>query len=150
MNKRWIGGVVAGLLAISLALPGMAEETAKPAAKPAAAGAKPGAKRGRGGGARRYKQILEKLNLTPEQKPKVDKLVKDLQADLKKLREAPGTPQEKRPQIQARQKEFRAALDKILTPEQQATLKEELAKARKANGAGKKPGAKAAAKPAKQ
>jgi Spy/CpxP family protein refolding chaperone len=135
--------LAASLIALSVSVPAFsAPEAAAPAAQ--AQAGKPGKGRGRaGGGFKRMDTALAKLNLTAEQKPKVDAAIKSAKDEAKKIREGAGTPEEKRPKMRELQKNLRAKLQAILTPEQQKQLKE--ATARKRDGAG----AAGAAKPAK-
>lgn len=138
--KRWMNILAASLIALSVSVPAFsAPDAAAPAAK--AQAGKPGKGKGRaGGGFKRMDDALAKLNLTAEQKPKVDAAIKDAKAEAKKIRESGGTPEEKRPKMRELQKGLRDKLQAILTPEQLKQLKE--ATARKRDGAG-------AAKPAK-
>lgn len=139
--KRWINVLAASLIALSVSVPAFAAPAA-PAGQ--AQAAKPGKGKGRaGGGFKRLDDALAKLNLTAEQKPKVDAAVKTAKDEAKKVREGAGTPEEKRPKMREIQKNLREKLQAILTPEQQKQFKE--ATARKKDAAG----AAGAAKPAK-
>lgn len=140
--KRWINVLAASLIALSVTVPAI---TAPVAAQ--AQAAKPGKGKGRaGGGFKRLDDALAKLNLTAEQKPKVDVAVKAAKDEAKKVRESGGTPEEKRPKMREIQKNLREKLQTILTPEQQKQLKEATARKKDAAGAA---GAASAAKPAK-
>src|SRR5689334_8293037 len=91
MNKRWIAAVsLAGLLA-AVAAPAITVPAY--AAKTTAGGAPKPGKNEKGGfkGLTRVKNAHEKLNLTPQQKPRVDDAVKTAEAELKKLPTAPGS-----------------------------------------------------------
>jgi len=140
--KRWINVLAISLIALSVSVPAFAAEAAAPAGQ--AQAAKPGKGKGRaGGGFKRMDDALAKLNLTAEQKPKVDAAIKAAKDEAKKIRDSGGTPEEKRPKMREVQKSLREKLQAILTPEQQKQFKE--ATARKKDGAG----AAGAAKPAK-
>jgi Spy/CpxP family protein refolding chaperone len=79
--KRWIAVLGAAVLALSLAVSATAADT------------QPGKRKG--GGVKRVENALAQLNLTTEQKPKVDKLVTDTKAELKTIRTSTGTPEDK-------------------------------------------------------
>jgi len=144
--KRWINILAASLFALSVSAPAFSAPAATAQAGQAQA-AKPAKGKGRaGGGFKRLDAALAKLNLTAEQKPKVDAAVKTAKDDAKKLRESAGTPQEKRPKNREIQKTLREKLMAILTPEQQKQLKEATARKKDAAGAA---GAAKPAKPAK-
>jgi len=135
VKTRVQGYLAAAMLALGLALPVLAApESAKPAAKPAGKPAAAGPKKPRrqgGGGMKRVQEALEKLNLTAEQKTKIQALMADVRARGKKLRESTATAEEKKAQRQALGKEVRTRLAAILTPAQQKQLKEMLAAAAK-------------------
>ncbi|MGV3720502.1 MAG: hypothetical protein ACO1SX_06280 [Actinomycetota bacterium] len=132
--KRWITLLAAGALALCVTAPTLAAPAAEKPAAPKAAKGK------RAGGMKRFEAALAKLNLTAEQKPKVDAAVKTAQAESKKIREGAGAPQEKRPKMREVQKGLQTKLRAILTPEQQKQLKEALAASRPKRGAkGQKP-----------
>jgi Spy/CpxP family protein refolding chaperone len=140
--KRWINVLTISLIALSVSVPAFSAPAAAQAGQ--AQAAKPGKGKGRaGGGFKRLDDALAKLNLTAEQKPKVDAAIKAAKEDAKKIRDAGGTPEENRPKMREVQKTLREKLAAILTPEQQKQFKE--ATARKKDGAG----AAGAAKPAK-
>lgn len=134
--KRWINVLAVSLIALSVSAP------AAQAGQAQAGAARKGKGRA-GGGFKRIEDALAKLNLTAEQKPKVDAAIKAAKDEAKKVREGAGTPEEKRPKMREVQKTLREKLQTILTPEQQKQLKE--ATARKKNAAG----AAGSAKPAK-
>lgn len=134
--KRWIAALSAGALLVGLSLPVAAQaQNEKP---------KPGAAQGRrgGGGMKRLQMLLEKLDLTAEQKPKVQELVKSTQAEMQKL-----PKEERRTKGREIMKGFQQKLNAILTPDQQQKLKEMRRSANKAAAAAK--GANGAAKGAK-
>ena len=136
--KRWINALAVSLIALSVSAPAFSAPAAQAGQTQAA---KPGKGKGRaGGGFKRIEDALAKLNLTAEQKPKVDAAIKAAKDEAKKVREGAGTPEEKRPKMREVQKNLREKLQTILTPEQQKQLKE--ATARKKGAAGE-------AKPAK-
>jgi Spy/CpxP family protein refolding chaperone len=139
--KRWINALAVSLIALSVSVPAFSAPAAQ--AGQAQAGAPRKGKGRAGGGFKRMEDALAKLNLTAEQKPKVDAAIKAAKDEAKKVREGGGTPQEKRPKMREVQKTLREKLQTILTPDQQKQLKE--ATARKKNAAG----AAGAAKPAK-
>lgn len=120
--KRWMTSISAALLGLSLATGSLAA--------PATAPAKPGVQGQRRGGGpvKRFEAALAKLNLTPDQKTKVDKLMADTKAQALKVRQGAGTPEEKRTKSRELMKGFRAKLNAILTPEQEAKLKEAMPK----------------------
>ena len=136
--NRWIRVLTASVLTLTVSAPVLVV-SARPALAQAA---KPAKGKGKaGGGMKRLETALEKLNLTPEQKPKVEAVVKEAKAEAKKISDGTGTPQEKRPQMREVQKKLRDKLTAILTPEQQKQFKEATAR--------KKDGAAGAAKPKK-
>ncbi len=132
MNKRWMAAVtLAGLLA-SVAAPAMMAPAS--AAKTTAAGApKPGkSEKGGSKGLTRVKNALEKLNLTPQQKPRVDDAVKAAEAELKKLPSGPGAdPKANKKEAKNILTGLRNKLSAILTPEQQKQLQTLTAKKNK-------------------
>jgi len=121
--NRWLITLVAGIAAVTLSGAVMAAQAEAPAPEKAPAKA---AGRGNRGQIQRFKNALAKLTLTDDQKKKVDEAVTATQAEMKKIREGEGTPQEKRPKNQAAIKAFREKLNTILTPEQQKQLREEM------------------------
>ncbi|MFN3651501.1 MAG: hypothetical protein ACK47B_18150 [Armatimonadota bacterium] len=127
--NRWMTTLAAGALALSFTGSALAQAPAKPAQKPAAQDGQR-AQRGQRGQAR-LKAALDKLGLTADQKTKVDALMKNQAAEMKKLREAPGTPQEKRPKMREAAKQFRSKLEAILTAEQKTKLREMQREARR-------------------
>jgi Spy/CpxP family protein refolding chaperone len=119
MNKRLIAALsVAGLLA-AVAAPTMTVPAF--AAKATAAGAsKPGKGEKGPKGLTRVKNALEKLNLTPQQKPRVDEAVKTAEAELKKLPTGPGSdPKANKKDAKNILAGLKNKLSSILTPEQQ-------------------------------
>jgi Spy/CpxP family protein refolding chaperone len=178
MKTRWLAAGAAGLIAAALAFPisanaapeagaagGSKPATGAPGKGGAAKGgaAKPGAgsgQRGGGRGGRFFKMVLEKLDLKPDQKAKVEKLQAETKSQMDKLRSGPGTDDEKRAKGREAMKQVRDKLNAILTKDQQAKLKTMMDEARKkreaergaggpgATGAPGKPGA-GAPKPGK-
>ena len=139
--NRWITQLAA--VAVGLSLTTAAYAAPEAGAAPKKPGQK-GAKGQKAGGGKRMEMALAKLNLTPDQKTKIDKLIADSKAEGKKLRTAEGTPEEKKAKRREAGKAFRQKLNAILTPAQQAQLKEARPKrpatARKPKTAGAKPG----------
>lgn len=125
MNKRWIAALsLAGLLATAaapmLTVPAWAAKTN------AAGASKPGkTEKGASKGLTRFKNALEKLNLTPQQKPRVDEAVKTAEAEFKKLPSGPGSdPKANKKEAKNIIAGLRNKLTTILTPEQQKQLQE--------------------------
>jgi len=90
-------------------------------------GAGAGAGAGAGNIVQRIKEAIDKLDLTPEQKPKVEAVLEDLKtkmADLRAQVQSGTSRDEIRQKAQAIREESRAKLMEILTPEQQAKLHE--------------------------
>jgi Spy/CpxP family protein refolding chaperone len=129
MNKRWIAALsLAGLLA-AVAAPSMTVPAF--AAKTTAAGAPKTAKKGPKG-LTRVKNALEKLNLTPQQKPRVDEAVKTAEAELKKLPTGPGAdPKANKKEAKNIIAGLKNKLSSILTPEQQKQFQAATAKKNK-------------------
>ncbi|HEX8341421.1 MAG TPA: deiodinase-like protein [Tepidisphaeraceae bacterium] len=86
---------------------------------------------GPGGGAMRLVQAIDKLTLTAEQKPKIDALKAEMREKMVDLRETLRDlpPGEGRNRVQELVAETREKLAAVLTPEQQAELKQSLAAA---------------------
>jgi len=117
----WLTSLAAAL-ALSLAAPAPAAPKAeKPSLAPPGAAAKKGPRGGRA--LARLQAAMDQLGLTAAQKPKVTALVKATQAEVKKIREGAGTPEQKRPKVQAAMKDARMKLLAMLTPAQQKKLK---------------------------
>jgi Spy/CpxP family protein refolding chaperone len=84
--------------------------------------------------------IAEQLNLTAEQKPKVEAIMKEAGNKRKALREDTSlTPEQRREKAQALQAETKAKLKDVLTAEQ-LTKFEEMAKNRRGQNPGGGPG----------
>jgi periplasmic protein CpxP/Spy len=95
----------------------------------------------------RLAKMAEELNLTAEQKTKVEAALKAQAESLRGLKDA--TPEERREKGQAARKEMQKAMKEILTPEQYAKF-EKLREERRANGPGGPEGRKPKSeKPAK-
>jgi Spy/CpxP family protein refolding chaperone len=129
MNKRWIAALsLAGLLA-AVAAPTMTVPAF--AAKTTAAGAaKPGKTAKGPKGLTRVKNALEKLNLTPQQKPRVDEAVKTAEAELKKL-QAGADPKANKKEAKNIIAGLKNKLSAILTPDQQKQFQAMTAKKNK-------------------
>lgn len=81
-------------------------------------------------------RIAEELNLTAEQKPKVEAVMKDAAEKRKALRDDTAlTPEQRREKMKTIAEESKTKMKEILTPEQQAKM-EELQKNRPARGEG--------------
>ena len=144
--KKWIITLAAAALTVALAMPASAQKSeagATTAKKPgAAAGAKGQGKKGGG----KMRALLAKLNLTAEQKTKIQDIQKASREETKKLREGGQPSPENKTKLKELRKQTTDKIMAVLTPEQQKTLKEEMKKAAPASAAkGKKKGKKAAA-----
>lgn len=133
--NRLLTKLAAGLLALTVAAPIVCATgaAAAPSTQTQAKGKR------KGGAMKKLEAALPGLNLTAEQKPKVQEVIEKTKAELKVIQKGEGTPQEKR----AKTKPIREAMTKkllaILTPEQQAKLKEALGtKGKGAKGKGAK------------
>lgn len=142
--NRLLTSLAAGLLALAIATPVVTATAAyaAPAAATAAAPEKGKGKGKRAGAMKKLEAVLPSLNLTAEQKPKVQEIIDKTKAELKEVQKAGGTPQEKR----AKTKPIREAMTKklmaILTPEQQTKLKEAMGRKGKGAKVAKKPATK--------
>ena len=72
---------------------------------------------------RRFEAALPKLNLTPEQKPRIAALLKDVRASLAKMEKQPGTDSEKQARLKKVHKSAKERLKHILTVAQSEKLK---------------------------
>jgi Spy/CpxP family protein refolding chaperone len=80
--------------------------------------------------------LAEQLNLTAEQKPKVEAIMKSAGEKRKALKDDTSlTPEQRREKMQAIQADTKAKLKEVLTPEQ-LTKFEEMAKNRRGGGPG--------------
>lgn len=143
--------IVVGALAAALSVtafaqgagPGQGKPGGKPGQAPGLRGGGPG-----GGGMQRMKEardkVFAKLNLTANQKQLIADLDKKREAQMKALFEKnkgkEGNRDAMREEFQKMRKSYETSLNKILTPAQQKTLKEEMDKLRK-NRPGKPGGA---------
>jgi Spy/CpxP family protein refolding chaperone len=125
--KRWMSALLLSALCVTLTVPALAQGTTAPEKGKAKAGA-------RGNRGNRMQALMAKLNLTAEQKTKLKAAQDANRAEVQKIRQAPGTREEKRPQMREARKAFMQKVNSILTAEQQKQLKEEMAKARAARG----------------
>jgi Spy/CpxP family protein refolding chaperone len=123
--KRLTAGLGAGVLALSLALAAAPEVFAQDNQQ-RQRGERQGGQRGgqRGQMLERMKTEVYKLDLTAAQKPKVDKLFTDTQAEMTKLRQAGGSQEETRTKSREMMMKFRTELTSILTADQQKKLQE--------------------------
>ena len=71
----------------------------------------------------RFEAALPKLDLWPEQKPRLQKLLQDVRAELKTVQAAPGTPESKEPKLKAIHLKARDRLNHIITVAQAEKLK---------------------------
>jgi hypothetical protein len=71
----------------------------------------------------RFEAALPKLDLWPEQKPRLQKLLQDVRAELKAVQAAPGTPESKEPKLKAIHLKARDRLNHIITVAQAEKLK---------------------------
>ena len=89
--------------------------------------------------AKMRQEIMAKLNLTPDQKRKIEGLNKSFKADLKNLREAPGDRKAKMPKMQELMQKHREAVGALLTPEQKKKFEELMKEAMDKARSGKNP-----------
>ena len=73
---------------------------------------------------KRFEAAVPKLGPWPEQKPRIQKLVANVRAELKKIAAGSGTPQQKDVLRQSLHKKAQDGLDHILTVAQTAKLKQ--------------------------
>lgn len=132
--KQWMTTLAAAILTLSVAMPLAAQNEAKPGEKPAAKGAKGAAKGKRHG---RFAAALGKLNLTADQKSKIDAIVKDQRAEAKSLKGSGAAPDELKKKRRDLNKQTMGKILAVLTPDQQQQFKDELKKGR-AKGAANK------------
>jgi hypothetical protein len=151
--NRTVSTLTAAILALGLAFPLLSpaygqDAPAKPAAGAKAKKGQKGQKGKRAGGMKKLDAALAQLNLTADQKPKVDKAKAELRAEVKKANESTD-PEEKKSKNVAARKAFRQKLGGILNADQKKKLAELMPKRKKgAKGAkAAKAGAKAAKAP---
>lgn len=126
--NRWLTSFAA-VLALAVATPAVIGTVSPAYAQGAAAKGKGKGKNA--GGLKKLETTLAGLNLTAEQKPKVDAAVNAFKADAKKIAEAGGTPQENRQKMRPLRQGLMKKLGGILTPEQMTKLKEATARKKK-------------------
>jgi Spy/CpxP family protein refolding chaperone len=133
--------LVAGLSLATLvfAAPVRAEDKPAGGEKPAK---KEGAQR-MGGPADRLQKQLDALNLTDDQKAKVNPIIEKLKTDAKAVMDGPGERKDKAPKLQELAKQAMTDIEAVLTPEQKAQLEKAKEEAKAKRGAaGDKGGAK--------
>jgi len=141
---KWLMTLGAALLAVALVVPAAAQDQGnKGAEKKPGAAAKKGAKGAKGGG--KMKAVMAKLNLTADQKSKIDLILKESREETKKLRASNATPEEKKAKGRELRKQSTDKIMAVLTPEQQKLAKEEMKK-NAADAKGKAKAKKAASK----
>ena len=129
--KRWLS-TCAAVLALSIAVPAIVSGGSVLAA-PAQAKAQKGQAKGKGKGpVARIQNVMPQLNLTAEQKPKVDEALKAASDQIAKAHEGVTDPKEKAKVSRPIMKSLREKLNGILTPDQQSKLKELTAPKKKA------------------
>lgn len=144
-HKTLLALLSAGLVLAPFAL--QADETKPPVPpkvnegpKPAPGeGPKPGPGEGPNRGPRinpeeRLKMMKEKLGLSDEQTGKIKEVLEKNRAEYGKLRDAQGTPEEKREKFMAVRKTEMEEIGAILTPEQKEKWQEEMKKRREEGG----------------
>jgi periplasmic protein CpxP/Spy len=142
--NRCFAVLAAGAVALSFTLTGPAPAMAQNDQGKAAQGeqrqgqrqgAQRGGQRGQRGGQRapggRLQAALAKLNLNADQKTKIKAVTDDSEAQLKKIRDGQGTPEEKREKSRPIMQNTREKVMAILTPEQRKQLEAELGSARR-------------------
>jgi Spy/CpxP family protein refolding chaperone len=88
----------------------------------------------------RFQEALKDLNLTEEQKPKVQAAFADARKKLAELAPQPGQPTpETREKFRAAMEELRSKLTEVLTPEQQEKFRTAMQQAPTGAGAGARP-----------
>ncbi|MGV3721698.1 MAG: hypothetical protein ACO1SX_12370 [Actinomycetota bacterium] len=71
----------------------------------------------------RFEAAVPKLGLWPEQKPRIQKLIAEVRASLKKVEAAGGTPEQKQVRLQAIHAKAQDGLNHVLTVAQAEKLK---------------------------
>lgn len=119
---------------------------AQPENRPA--DARPEAANGRfAGGLLRLRETLGELDLSNEQRAKVDEILRDAQQKMAALRrDAAGDPQALRGKVAGIMDEVRGGLTAVLTPEQQRTLREKMEAAAPPNDVPARPAERPAAR----
>ncbi len=126
--NRWLTSLTA-VLALAIATPAVVGTVSPAYAQGAAAKGKGKGKNG--GPIKKLETTLASLNLTAEQKPKVDDALNAFKAEAKKIADAGGTPQENRQKMRPVRQSLMKKLGGILTPEQMTKLKEATARKKK-------------------
>lgn len=134
--KMWVAGL--SLATLVIAAPVRAEDA------PAKEGDKPA--KHEGGAARqapgeRLQKELDSLNLTDDQKKKIDPIVEKLKADLKAIREDNTTQgKEKMPKVRDAVSAAKNDIEAVLTPEQKEKFEKDMTEQRgnRKNGDGPK------------
>ena len=86
---------------------------------------------GQGGQMRRMREAAASLDLSPEQKTKVDEILSKAEKDVEQARqESQGDPEAMREKARAIGQNTTAALEQVLTPEQQTQFRESMRAAR--------------------
>lgn len=144
--KKWMISLAAAVLAVGVVFPAAAQNTgaAGAAQKPAAGAAAKKANRQRGG---RMGAALAKLNLTADQKTKIQAIQQDARVEGRKLKQSGVTGEALKAKRREMGKKNIERIMAVLTADQQKALKAEMAKGR---GAGKAAGKGKAAKTAKK
>lgn len=122
---HWTRMAACGLLALAVCLGAAAEQRL------------PGRPHGPSDELARFEAALPKLDLWPEQKPRIQKLLTEVRAQLKKIEQAPGAPEQKGPQFMALRERARKQLDRIITVAQAEKLKQLLNQGGKPRAGGK-------------
>lgn len=146
MMKKVLTIVAAGVLTLGLVGAAAAQNAGAKGGK-ATGGAQGGRVRG---GMRMGQDIMAKLNLTPDQKKKVDALQKKTGDEMKKVMgDGKGDRRQMRDKVRPIMESYRKSLMDILTPEQEAKFKKLMEEARakfRQGGAGRPGGAQGGAK----
>jgi Spy/CpxP family protein refolding chaperone len=103
----------------------------------AAAGQKAAGKTGKQGMGPRWKEALQKLNLSEEQKGRIRSVEAKYQDELARLRDAGDDKQTRRRKVKALRQKMREDVLAILTEDQRAQLKAEMRKVRATQKAAK-------------
>lgn len=115
--KRTLCLLSASVLAALIAVPVFAADAPAPEKKPAAGQRRPSV-------LQRTEDALAKLDLNDDQKAKTKALLDDVKKQNTEIRKGEGTPADKRPKYAAVRKDMNTKLKGILTPDQQAKLKD--------------------------
>jgi len=115
--------VIAALIASVLVAytPAVSAQDAKESKPPPKREGPPGGAGGQRGEAafkERLNKIAEELKLTDDQKPKVEKVLKEQQEKMRGSRDSASTPEERREKMKTLREEMAKKMKEILTPEQ--------------------------------